>query len=54
MMRHSAHRNRITAFFVSRSQRYLQLARANHSVFEEQLVEITQSKEKQRAGMLGF
>src|SRR5712671_3982028 len=51
-MRHAAHWHGGAALFVSRCQRNLQFPRANDRVFKEQLIEISQAKEEQRAWML--
>src|SRR6266446_6243005 len=52
MMRHTAHRLRIAAFFVTSSQRYLQFARPNHRIVEEEFIKVAQAKKQQCARML--
>ena len=42
VVRHAAHRNRRAFFLVARGERDLQVARGDHRVLEEQLVEIAQ------------
>ena len=49
---HAAHGDGDAFFLVARGQRDLQLARGDHGVLEEELVEIAQAKEEQRVGML--
>ncbi len=51
MMRYAAHRYGDALFFVARGQGDLQFARGQDGVVEEKLVEITQAKEQQGAGM---
>jgi len=52
MMRNAAHRNRITALFVTRGERYLQLPRTNHGILEEEFVEVAQPKKQEGTGVL--
>ncbi len=49
---HAAHGNGDALFLVARGQRDLQLARGDHRVLEEELVEVAQAEEQQRVGML--
>ena len=51
VIRHAAHGNGGALFFVARGERDLQFARGDHCVFEEQLVEVAQAEEQERAGM---
>ena len=52
VVRHAAHGNGDAFFFVARGQRDLQFLRGQDGVVEEKLVEISQAKEQQGAGML--
>ena len=52
MMRHAAHRNRVAPFFVARSERDLQLARADHRIIKKQFVKIAESEEEKSSRML--
>ena len=52
VIRHAAHGDGRALFLVARGQRDLQLARGDHGVLEEELVEVAQAKEQKRAGML--
>src|SRR5208337_768823 len=48
---HAAHRHGDAFLLVARGQRDLQLARSDHRILEEQLVEIAQAKEDKRVGV---
>jgi hypothetical protein len=52
MMRNTAHGHGIATLFVTRSEGYLQLARAGHGVFKEEFVKIAQTKKQECARVL--
>ncbi len=52
MVRHAAHGDGDTFFLIARGQRDLQFFRGQDGVVKEKLVEISQAKEQQGAGML--
>ena len=52
MVGDAAHWNGVSLFLVARSQCDLQLARGDDRVVKEELVEITQAKEKERVGVV--
>ena len=52
VIRHAAHGNGDAFFLVARGERDLQLARGDDRILEEELVEVAQAEEQQRAGML--
>ena len=54
MIRHAAHGHRNSFFFITRSQRDLQLFRGQDRIVEEKLVEIAQAKKQECSGMFFF
>ena len=54
MVRDTAHGNRVAALLVARGERDFKLARSRDGVFKEQLVEIAQPEQQQRARDLLF
>ena len=52
VIRHAAHRDRLALFLVARGQRDFEFPRRRHGVFVEQLVEVAEPEQQQRAGDL--